>query len=94
MRHEIFYITLLCVALLLCGCLQGAMRTPDDIDALLNTVTTLAAANVASAPVNPYAFPIGIGLTGIAAILEALRRKEREGRKRAEQTLNGNNSHN
>lgn len=82
---------LLCLLLLVSGCLEGTMRTSGDLDALLATVNTLAAANVASAPVNPYAIPIGIGLSGLVGILEALRRQEKSGRKHAEQELNGNN---
>lgn len=90
MKHEIFYITLLCVCLLLCGCFEGLIRNPDNLDTLLGTINTLATANVVSAPVNPFAVPIGIGLSGLIGILEALRRKEKSGRKHAEQELNGN----
>lgn len=69
------------------------MQTPGVFDSLLDTIDGLVVANTASAPVNPYATPINIGLAGVAAILEALRRKERSGRKHAEQELNGNNKH-
>lgn len=91
MNNKFFRITLLCVALLLCGCLEETMRAPGVLDSLLDTVNTLAAANVVSAPVNPYVVPIGVGLSGLVGIIEALRRKEKSGRKRAEQELNGNN---
>ena len=92
MNRKFFRIALLCMAFLLCGCLETTMRAPGLIDSLLDTVDGLVVANTASAPVNPYATPINIGLAGIVAILEALRRKERSGRKHAEQELNGNNS--
>lgn len=91
MKHEIFLFVLICVAFLLCGCLEGITRTPDSLDALLDTVNTLATANVVSAPINPYYLPIGVGLSGLVGIIEALRRKEKSGRKHAEQELNGNN---
>lgn len=91
MNRKFFRITLLCLAFLLCSCHEGFVREPDSLDALLNTVNHLAVANTASAPVNPYAVPIGIGLSGLVGILEALRRKEKSGRKHAEQELNGNN---
>lgn len=92
--YEKIAITLaLCVLLMLsAGCYEYA-RTPDSLDALLSTVNSLATANVASAPVNPYAIPIGVGLSGLIGILEALRRQEKSGRKHAEQELNANNSH-
>lgn len=85
--------------LLLAGCSEFAVRPeaqgviepmlkPSLVDALVGTVTALTVANTASSPVNPYAAPIGIGLTGVIAMLEALRRKERSARKFAE-----NNNH-
>lgn len=62
-------------------------------DETLNLLKALQSGNTASAPFNPYALPIGIGLTGIITMLEALRRKEKGGRKHAEQELkNGNNN--
>jgi uncharacterized membrane protein HdeD (DUF308 family) len=76
--------------LLLSGCFESTLRDTGNLDALLSTVESLATANVASAPVNPYVFPIGVGLSGIIGIIEALRRKEKAGRKHAEQELNGN----
>lgn len=90
MRHEIFVILLLCVSVLLCGCLETTMRTPGDLDILLDTVNALAIANQASLPLNPYAIPIGVGLAGLTGVIEALRRKEKSGRKYAEGKLNGN----
>jgi hypothetical protein len=93
MMYEKFTLFLvLSFLLLMSGCFEGAIREPGVFDTLLNTVSTLAVANVASAPVNPYAVPIGIGLSGLIGILEALRRKEKSGRKHAEQKLNGNNN--
>lgn len=91
---------LICALLLLLpGCLEwttspGAQGIPDPviqptlIGALVDTVTALTVANSASTPVNPYSAPIGIGLAGVIAMLEALRRKERSARKFAE-----NNNH-
>lgn len=66
-------------------------------DETLNLLKALQAGNIASTPFNPYALPVGIGLTGIITLLEALRRKEKGGRKYAEHELkngNGNNGHN
>ncbi len=62
-------------------------------DELVNLFKVIQVGNTASAPFNPYALPIGIGLTGIITLLEALRRKEQGGRKYAEHELkNGNNN--
>ena len=61
-------------------------------DETLNLLKALQAGNVASTPFNPYALPVGIALTGIIPMLEALRRKEKGSRKYAEHELrNGNN---
>ena len=61
-------------------------------DETLNLLKALQAGNTASSPFNPYALPIGVGLTGIITVLEALRRKEKGSRKYAEHELrNGNN---
>ncbi|KKM88741.1 hypothetical protein LCGC14_1255720 [marine sediment metagenome] len=61
-------------------------------DETLNLLKALQAGNTASSPFNPYALPIGVGLTGIITVLEALRRKEKGSRKHAEHELrNGNN---
>lgn len=91
MNRKFFRIALLCMAFLMCSCHEAFVRDSDSLDSLLDTVNHLAAANVASAPVNPYVIPIGVGLSGLVGIIEALRRKEKSGRKRAEQELNGNN---
>lgn len=89
----LFLLTLVILAACaLSGCLDEHLRTADNFDVLLDTVNTLATVNVASAPLNPYAIPIGIGLSGIIGIIEALRRKEKSGRKHAEQTLNNSNN--
>jgi len=63
-------------------------------DETLNLLKALQAGNVASTPFNPYALPIGVGLTGLITMLEALRRKEKGGRKNAEQKLNNGNGTN
>ncbi len=61
-------------------------------DETLNLLKALQVGNVASSPFNPYAAPIGAGLAGIIAMLEALRRKEKGSRKYAEHELrNGSN---
>ncbi len=62
-------------------------------DELVNLFKVIQVGNTASAPFNPYALPIGIGLTGIITMLEALRRKEKGSRKYAEYELkNGKNN--
>lgn len=94
------YIVFLCLFfLLLTGCSCYPIR-PDssyhgqtdsdisDLETFAEILTGLATANAVSAPVNPLATPIGIGLTGLIAMLEALRRKEKSGRKHAESKLN------
>jgi len=66
-------------------------KTTYGPDETLNLLRALQSGNAASVPFNPYALPIGAGLSGIIAVLEALRRKERGGRKYAEYKLtNGN----
>lgn len=60
---------------------------------MLNLLYAAQAGNTASAPFNPYVLPIGAGLSGVIGVLEALRRKEKGGRKYAEQELrNGRNN--
>lgn len=65
-----------------------------DFDKTLNLLKALQSGNQASIPFNPFALPIGIGLTGIITLLEALRRKEKGGRKHAEQQLKNGNGNN
>lgn len=65
---------------------------PEWLDAIIEIANAASLANLASTPVNPYAIPISIAFAGIAAVLEALRRKEKSGRKNAEQKLNGGNN--
>jgi len=100
MRKLIFILALL---IGLAGCSEWASRPvpggiptplvePTLLEALVETIAALTVANTASAPVNPYATPISIGLAGIVAMLEALRRKERTARKNAELRLNGNHT--
>lgn len=48
-----------------------------DGDTFGNAITGLKAANTASAPLNPYAVPIGAGLSLVGAFLEVMRRKEK-----------------
>jgi len=62
-------------------------KTTYGPDETLNLLRALQSGNAASVPFNPYALPIGAGLSGIIAVLEALRRKERGGRKYAEYKL-------
>lgn len=56
-----------------------AVRDADyiDGDTFGNAITGLQAANAASAPANPYAVPIGAGLTILAGLAEIMRRKEK-----------------
>ena len=63
-------------------------------DETINLLRALQSGNAASVPFNPYALPIGAGLSGIIAVLEALRRKERGGRKYAEYKLTNGNASN
>jgi len=83
-------LTFTIVLLLSTGCMESLERNPTKLDALIDATASLTIANTASIPVNPYAVPVGVGLAGITAMLEALRRKERAGRKHAENRLNGN----
>jgi len=88
MKYRIIF--LFVVLFFVSGCKEFARYPDSDIAIALNTIEKLSAANTVSAPLNPFAVPIGIGLTGITAILEALRRKERDARKNAETKLNAN----
>ncbi len=81
------YLVLIFV-LCLTGCFEYAAPPPDVLTTALEIIDGLTTVNVASAPLNPYVVPIGIGLTGLTAMLEALRRKERSSRKHAEGKLN------
>ena len=87
MSKLFFLVLLLC---LLSGCSEFAMHEPSFIDTALETIQALTVANTASAPVNPYVVPIGVGLASLSAGLEALRRKERSSRKHAESELRAN----
>jgi len=86
-NNIIRFIVVFLLLLSISGCYEGFVRDDSALTAALDTVGSLAIANTASAPINPYAFPIGVGLVGVAGVLEALRRKERDARKTAE---NGN----
>lgn len=59
-----------------------AVKDADYVDGETfgNAISGLQAANAASAPVNPYAVPIGAGLTALGLLAEMLRRKEKQGR--------------
>ena len=59
-----------------------AVRDADyvDGDTFGNAIKGLIEANTASAPVNPYAVPIGAGLTALGLIAEMLRRREKTAR--------------
>lgn len=98
-----FLLIVICFLITSAGCSEWAVRPgqngfPDQlieptlVGALVDTVSALTVANTASTPVNPYSTPIGIGLAGVIAMLEALRRKEKSARKNAETRLNGNHT--
>jgi hypothetical protein len=98
---SIFFLLLLCLT----GCHEFAVVRPvndtiettsdtSSVEAVVDVVKSLISANTASAPVNPWATPIGIGLVGISAMLEALRRKEKSARKYAEHKLNNGTNNN
>lgn len=73
---------------------QAVGRADYDDDEMLNLLRAIEAGNIVSSPWNPYTLPIGAGLTGIIALLEALRRKEQSSRKYAEHELRNNNKGN
>ena len=73
------------------GALRGETYESDEV---LNLLRILSQANTAAAPFNPYALPIGVALTGIITLLEALRRKEKGGRKYAESKLTNGDANN
>ena len=70
---------------------QSINKVEYGTDETINLLRVIEAGNMASAPFNPYALPIGAGLSGIIAMLEALRRVEKGKRKYAEHELNNNN---
>lgn len=84
-------VLVICTIFLFCGCMQPHQTNESLLDTLIETSKALSAATTISTPVNPYSLPITVGLAGITAVLEALRRKEKAGRKHAETKLNGNN---
>jgi len=72
---------------------QAVSQAEYSQDNMLNLLRAFEVGNAASVGFNPYALPIGAGLSGIIAMLEALRRKEKSSRKHAEYQLsNGNGS--
>lgn len=84
MKHEIITLSILVLLLLHCGCIDSVRYDDPVLTTAIETIEALTVANTASSPVNPFALPIGIGLAGLTAMLEALRRKERSARKFAE----------
>lgn len=80
--------SLIILLFVLSGCNGIAQSDPSILTAAIETIEALATVNTASTPVNPYVFPVGVGLSGIIAMLEALRRKEKSSRKHAEGKLN------
>lgn len=82
---------LCCLVFLFSGCMQPLQSNNPQLDSWIEITKAAMIANQASAPVNPYVFPIGVGLSGVITMLEALRRKEKSARKHAEHELNGNN---
>lgn len=81
---------ILFVLTIISGCLETEQRESFDLDHAVEIVKTLQTTNAASSPLNPLAVPIGAGLTGLVAMLEALRRVEKGKRKYAEHELNNN----
>lgn len=72
---------------------QAVGQASYNDNEMLNLLYAAQAGNAASAPFNPYVIPIGAGLSGVIGVLEALRRKEKDGRKYAEHELrNGRNN--
>lgn len=76
------------------GCHVPEQQVTYDPDPVIDILKDLQTTNATSTPVNPFAIPIGVGLTGIIAMLEALRRTEKGKRKYAEHELNNNNNNN
>ncbi len=70
---------------------QSISNMEEGSDETINLLRVLQTTNAASSPFNPYALPIGAGLTGLIALLESLRRVEKGRRKYAEHELNNNN---
>lgn len=92
MKKLLLLFVVLNVVIFLHACQQSAQDHNAMIDSLTEVTTVLSAANSASAVVNPYMLPISIGLAGLTAVLEALRRKEKSSRQHAEQELNNGNN--
>lgn len=86
-----FKLLLILCLLLIAGCYEYEQRESSTIEGAVELFETLQTANTVSAPFNPFAIPIGVGLTGIVAMLESLRRVEKGKRKFAEHELNNNN---
>ncbi len=90
-RSKIVILVLLAIS---SGCHIPEKRIDYDSDPVIDILKDLQTTNATSAPLNPFAVPIGAGLTGIIAMLEALRRVEKGKRKYAEHELNNNKKHN
>lgn len=83
-------ILILIVLSILIGCNGPQQHEEFDTDRVMDALKILQDTNAASSPLNPLAVPIGAGLTGLVAMLEALRRMEKGKRKYAEHELNNN----
>lgn len=59
----------------------------DSQDETMSILKMVQAGNAASTPFNPYALPVGVGLSGIIALLELLRRHEKGGKQSIETEL-------
>lgn len=101
----LFYLCVIATVLLITGCLNPVPAGdqlytnptpfgPEWLDSMIEIAKALSFANMSSAPVNPFVLPIGVGFAGLTAVLEALRRKEKSGRKHAEHVLNTNGNDN
>lgn len=87
-------LVILFVLAIISGCQEHSKREVFDTDQTMELIETLQNVNTASAPLNPYAIPIGAGLAGVVAMLESLRRVEKGKRKYAEHELNNNKKNN
>lgn len=98
-KHFFWYLTFVIaygIAILtlvfLTGCAQPLQTDNSTLESWIEIAQAFSIANAASAPVNPFVLPIGVGLAGLTAILEALRRQEKSGRKHAESVINNGNN--
>lgn len=92
MKYIFWFYIIAALLFLFLGCNGSYVPTPSTLDSLTEFVEALDLAATAATPLTPYAVPVKIGLVGLAAMLEALRRKEKAGRKHAEHVLNNGNN--